>query len=175
MLNRLKKLFSKKSEDEEVWASAVLLQRTTLSISDEQLMSAANEAFKNVTLVTAKANCRVLQVATTLISVTVGDNPYFDPEPHQAMAQQSAYDKAWAEHRGWISIDAPQSKGKPKNIRIEVYKVLFPLVEKLWNDNCTALYLPAEGITAPSMGGFGATLRWFSTNRYLKKMVPAVD
>jgi hypothetical protein len=171
MLNRLRSLFGKnKSKDKDVWASVVLLQREAPLLDEVKVMAAATAAFKNVTLIASKNDLWVLQIATTFVSVTVGHKPYFDPEPHQAVAQESEYDRAWAEQRAWVSLDLPQSKGKPKDVRIAAYRGLLPLAEKLWTDDCTGLYLPAEGITAPNMGNYGATLRWSGMNRHLRKV-----
>jgi hypothetical protein len=167
----LKRLF-RKDDEEEVWASVVLLMRETPVLDDEALIAALSRAFKNpekIEIIARLPNVRVLRIVTILVSVNIADAPYFDPAPHMNAAGHSAYDRAWAEQKASLSIDAPQSKGRPKEDRMAAYKVLMALAEQLWNDTCTGLYLPAEGVTAPSMGAWGPTLRWFGENKALQK------
>ncbi|MBT9331179.1 hypothetical protein [Paracidobacterium acidisoli] len=168
LLQRLGQFLGRKRNDKEVWASVVLLLQTAPSLSDEALLAAARAAYRNienVEIVGRLDNTRILRISSLLISVIIADAPYIHPSHPVEEASQSAYDRAWSEQRAWLSIDAPQTTGKPKEARMAVYKVLMVLAEHLWSDQCTGLYLPAEGITAPSMGEWGPTLRWFGENQ----------
>jgi hypothetical protein len=146
-----------------------MLLRAPSSLSDEGLRSAAARAYREFEYVGAVAGTRTITVKSTIISVQSKNGFYFDPERDKAVAETNVFARAWAEHNAWLAVDIPQSLGKPKELRVKSYTISLPLVEQLWDGNCTGLYLPAEGITAPSTGTYSSSLKWFSGNRQLSK------
>ncbi len=165
VLGRLKRLFTRRSEDEEKYSSVVMLLRVTSILSEDNMNTAAGRAFKEFKYVGEFAGRHNFVVATTVLTIESRDGFYFDPEQDKAAADTNLFARTWAEHTAWLSIDLPQSVGKPKGMRMKSYAVTLPLAEQLWNGNCTGLYFPAESITVPNIGGFNESLSWYTKNR----------
>jgi hypothetical protein len=159
----------RRQKDEEVYASVVMLLRSPSTLPDEALKAAADRAYREFEYVGAVAGTRTITVQTTVISIQSKNGFYFDPAQDKASAETNVFARAWAEHTAWLTVDLPQSLGKSKDLRIKSYAISLPLVEQLWDRNCTGLYLPAEGITAPSTGSYASSLKWFSENKQLRK------
>jgi hypothetical protein len=93
----LNRLFNRKSEeDEEAYASVVMLLRSPSTLTDEHLKAAAAKAYKSFEYAGIVSGTRAIVVKATILTVQSKSSFYFDPEQDKAAAATDVFARAWA-------------------------------------------------------------------------------
>jgi hypothetical protein len=177
MLTFLRRLVGKtnKIEKEEDWPSIVLLLNKSVEPSERDVLDLATRAWGAAAKEPPKIVGRprsgsfVLQVDKFFFAFH-GANQRYDIEGQETSEAQQ---RPWDQHIAWLSIDLPEGGRKSKEVWPAAYSLLLVFIRLLWNENCLAMYFPAEGATVPNLGDLVESLRWAGKNgtdlRFLQK------
>jgi hypothetical protein len=135
--------------------SMVLLLRKPIFFTNERLSAAVEHAWGSVPtrgdsdhFVTQSEDKSVVYVKPHMISLLNSNKPYFNvnPDEHAKTLPQASQQKAWRDHRAWISLDYIRSG---RDIELE-YSTLARLAAEMVDENCSGLYVPRERSFIPN-------------------------
>lgn len=150
--------------------SMVLLLRKPIFFSNERLSAAVEQAWGDMLtrgssdhFVTRSEDKSVVYVKPHMISLLNSNKPYFnvDPNEHAKTLPQTSQQKAWREHRAWISLDYISSG---RDIELE-YSTLARLAVEMADENCSGLYIPRERSFVPNDLSLRDALEKMATSR----------
>jgi hypothetical protein len=175
-LRWLNKLLGKESaaEGESDPVSVVVLLRRPISFSDQELLELADQTWGlngpdgrvspslvGRTKSGKTGQARLLRVNMLHIAIITAAEPYFANRKTEVNSPRDVIEAAWNDQSAWMAIDYHRTKFDKPASRYTTYQVLLLFANKLWDDNCTGLYLPLEGVTMPRLGSLIESLKWW--------------
>lgn len=101
-----------------------------------------------------------IRVSNLIFALRSARGRYEAPGPETNVVRQ----RAWDQHGAWLAVEYPEGSKTPESEWPSCYKLLFLMVNQLWDEHCLGLYLPVQGITVPNMGDLIASIRWAGKN-----------
>jgi hypothetical protein len=152
-------------EEEDPCPSLVLLLETPVELTRESAIELAaqtwGESKSQVSIARASRKGRwLIRVSDVLFGVRSGTDRYRRPGQETSQVRQ----RVWERHSAWLAVDYPDGPKMPESEWPSCYKLLFPLANQLWDENCLGLYLPVQGVTVPNMGNLIESIRWAGKN-----------
>jgi hypothetical protein len=161
IFDKLRALFSKNGSNEEPWPSVVLLLRRPPMLTDDVILEKAKKALVSDSVqLTHLGNVRLLFAKNLPFTFFEEAQKYSVPGLETSVERQ----RAWNEHTAWIAVDFSPGQKVPRSKWASFYTALMTLVVEFWDDNCAAMYFPAEGVTVPNLGSWKDSMRWSKAN-----------
>jgi hypothetical protein len=164
VLDKIQGLFRKKSADDDMPYSIVMLLRSPFALTQEILEVAAGRAYgvpydgsNEMYFVVQNPAITIVKAGRHVLSILQVPEPYMgDPIEIASNFRAPEAAKAWSEHRSWAAFDL-RSKDIPEN---EAYRFLATLVSEILDARCAGIYLPKgsnfwvqeDGTAAEHMG-----------------------
>jgi hypothetical protein len=146
-----------RADEQEMPYSIVLLLRTFLSLSEDDLRSAAERGWQKsfdgkhdpMYFVSVSGEHAFVKAGSHLIKVLSISQPYLgDPKEIAELLPRSEQKSAWKKHRAWVAVDFWNLE-LPK---ADAYEILSRLSLQLLSDRCCGVFLPKEEVFMPNDG-----------------------
>lgn len=165
ILRFLGNVISGSSPEADPYPSAILLLDSPREISRERALELANKAWGSdeihpVISPGSRKGSWIIKVEDAPFGLRVSRRRMHPPGRENNSARQ----RAWDNHRAWIAVDYPQGPDIPETEWPACFKLIFLMVNQLWDEHCLGLYVPTEAVTIPNMGDLIASLRWAANN-----------
>jgi hypothetical protein len=152
-------------EEEEPCPALVLLLGSPVELTREKALELATQAWGGPEAPASVARRArmgrwLVRVSDVLFGIRAGRSRYREPGQESNQVRQ----RAWDRHEAWLAVDFPHGPKMPESEWPSCYKLLFLMASTLWDENCTGLYLPVQGVTIPNMGELIASIRWAGNN-----------
>jgi hypothetical protein len=146
-----------RADEQEMPYSIVLLFRTFMPLSKEDLQSAAERGWQKpfdgehdpMYLVYVSGEHAFVKAGSHVIKVLSMSQPYLgDPEKVADQLPHSEQRSAWKNHRAWVALDF-------WNLELpmaDAYEMLSRLSLQLLSDGCCGVFLPKEEVFMPNDG-----------------------
>ncbi len=152
-------------DEEEKHPSLVLLLEKPIELTQQATLDLAMQVWGESDTEASIRRGRqgrlwAVRVSDVVFGFRGGSGKYRRPRQESNQVRQ----RVWDRHRAWLEVDYPDGARIPEAEWPGCYKLLFLMANHLWDENCTGIYLPVQGVTVPNMGELIASIRWAGVN-----------